>query len=114
MVKYTQNLEFTGGSKGLVCRGEIFSQKINKNSWAHKAPPPIITKVKGLLLTYVKFHNVMAWLKFYSGDKTSKNCLKNELLYVPELLSKLLYSMSLYTNCKEYFKVKAAYNQWSS
>ena len=26
--------------------GEIFSKQINKKSWAHKAPPPIITKVK--------------------------------------------------------------------
>ena len=26
--------------------GEIFSKNINKKSWAHKAPPPIITKVK--------------------------------------------------------------------
>ena len=26
--------------------GDIFSKKINEKSWAHKAPPPIITKVK--------------------------------------------------------------------
>ena len=25
--------------------GEVFNKKINKKSWAHKPPPPIITKV---------------------------------------------------------------------
>ena len=28
--------------------GEIFSKKINKKSWAHKAPPLIITTVKSI------------------------------------------------------------------
>ena len=32
--------------------GETFSKKINKKSGAHKAPPPIITKVKKWILIH--------------------------------------------------------------
>ena len=45
MVKYSQNQEFTGGSKGMVQEREFFSKKINKKTWVDSTPLPIKTKV---------------------------------------------------------------------
>ena len=78
MVKYSQNQEFTGGSKGMVQDSVFFSKKINKITWSESTPTPKTEEgssqhdayvfydlFKTFVYTDVKFENISKQTNFF-------------------------------------------------
>ena len=97
MVKYSQNQEFTGGSKGMVQERELFSKTINKKKPGSIQAPSIKTKVNPLGPT--RTFSVLTWVKLQVG--ITNDLIIANIFFIYDLLKKyelLIDSEELMTN----------------